>query len=141
MKLILLSLITVATLCCSSNLEKSYSEKEIITFTKYPPSISTLDSLQGTWISNNDSSYKIKIANDTMFHFSLNVLVDTTKLFLSDIFTEDSLTVVALAGKKDGEYLIQNELGYNHFSCYIIGYISNKDLVLRYRGKELSFSR
>jgi hypothetical protein len=106
-----------------------------------PPPLTTLDSLQGIWISNNDSSYKIKIANDTMFHFSLNVLVDTTKLFLSDIFTEDSLTVVALAGKKDGEYLIQNELGYNHFSCYIIGYISNKDLVLRYRGKELSFSR
>jgi hypothetical protein len=107
-----------------------------------PSSPTTLDSLQGAWRSNIDSNSKIRISNDTLFDIYLNQNIMTSKLFFSDSFTEDSLSIVTnLIGKTSGEYLIQNDIKYNDFSCYTIGYISNKDLVLRYRGKELSFSK
>jgi hypothetical protein len=107
-----------------------------------PSSPTTLDSLQGNWTSNIDKKSKIKISNDTLFDIYDDTIVLTSKLYLSDYFLEDSALVVnSLLNKKNGEYLIQNIIGYSHFSCYIIGYISNNDLILRFRGRELSYSK
>jgi len=137
MKILFSTLILIFLFCnCISNTETKNNINLI------PPPATTLDSLQGDWTSNIDKKSKIKISNDTLFDIYENAIVLTSKLLFSDTFTEDSLTIVTnLIGKTSGEYLIQNDIKYNDFSCYTIGYISNKDLVLRYRGKELSFSK
>ena len=53
------------------------------------------------WKTNIDTNSAIKISNDTLFDIYDNKIIMTSKLFFSDTFTEDSLTIVSnLIGKK-----------------------------------------
>ena len=102
---------------------------------------STLDSLQGTWLSSKDTSYKIQIIGHIKYEFYANQCTDTLNFFLDTNCTDTAIANYNMT-KTDGNHLIVYANGYPSYEfCYEIGYLSDNSLELYYDGKHISFSK
>lgn len=103
---------------------------------------STLDSLQGTWKNDNDSSYLLKFSNDTLITFFENEEISTSKLYFSQEFTEDEKSLKSLIYNNNfGSYMVHKDTETNIILCYKIEFLTNKDLTFEYRGRLINFHK
>ncbi|MBR2649590.1 MAG: hypothetical protein ACRCSM_05400 [Sediminibacterium sp.] len=136
--------IFIVMLLCSFSFiskTKSNNRKESISKNLMPFFSSTLDSLQGTWVSIEDVSAKIIITNNLMYSYYENICNDTSKLILADGCIAMEVSNYDKT-KVNGKYLIlYNDEYLEYNSCYRIGYLSNTSLDLYYDGKRLAYNK
>ena len=102
---------------------------------------STLDSLQGTWISNKDSTYKVIISSNKMYSYSENQCLDTANIFLASSCIGYALSLYNTT-EVNGKTLILYSAGSTYYNfCYNIGYLSDISLELIFDGKLLPFTK
>ncbi len=104
----------------------------------------TLDSLQGTWISSKDSSWRLTISRDTIFDFYDSEPTDTSKFIISDSCLNFDYTIPEFALQNhNGKYLSTysvNGIKYDGL-CYKISFLSLDGLELVYDHKYLGFKK
>ncbi len=102
---------------------------------------STLDSLQGTWISNKDISSKIIINTNQIYFYYDTKCIDTFNVLLADGYFGDAISLYNKS-QVNGKYLIAYTDGYEDYDLsYRISYLSNISLELVYNGKHLPFTK
>lgn len=106
-----------------------------------PPSGSTLDSLQGNWISSKDSMSKLVITGNNMVDYYQGTQIDASKFFLADVDTFPSISSYDTT-QLNGKYLITYTPGYAGVDLkYRINYLSDSSLELVYDNKYMPFTR
>lgn len=105
---------------------------------KYPQNHTTLDSLQGIWVSNNDSSYQIKFSNHSRYAYYANQLMDSLNFTLDDSCHTSS--IISLID--NGTYIREYDVLTNNFGlCYFINVLSDSSLELFTEGRHLRFNK
>jgi hypothetical protein len=95
----------------------------------------TLDSLQGSWISVLDKKSKIEFIKDVWYdYYDGEKLANSRKIFLvNECIKEGKVS----NSSDNGTILVVQEEEEN--SCYVIDFLSNKRLAFVYEGRDLAF--
>lgn len=113
------------------------------------PHQTTLDSMQGTWISEKDNNDYIIIHSHDYYEINKgDKTYDTSKsrIFFSDTCIGDDLSFLERSKldskRENGQYFVLSDMGDSTFNlCYAIGNIDMEGLSFFYHGKMLSFHK
>ena len=130
MKLFLLVLLVTSNVKCQNTGNKQ-PQKKVIGVTK----MTTLDSLQGTWVSVTDKDNRIVISNDTIYDFNRGKIIDKSIISLSTIRKKSKIGIDK--NRRNGSFFISFSIDDNDDEgmCYWIDYLTATRLVLDYNGK------
>ena len=136
MKLFLLVLLVTSNVKCQNTGNKQ-PQKKVIGVTK----MTTLDSLQGTWVSVTDKDNRIVISNDTIYDFNRGKIIDKSIIYLSTIRKKSKIGIDK--NRRNGSFFISFSIDDNDDEgmCYWIDYLTATRLVLDYNGKSNGYMK
>ena len=136
MKLFLLVLLVTSNVKCQNTGNKQ-PQKKVIGVTK----MTTLDSLQGTWVSVTDKDNRIVISNDTIYDFNRGKIIDKSIIYLSTIRKKSKISIDK--NRRNGSFFISFSIDDNDDEgmCYWIDYLTATRLVLDYNGKSNGYMK
>jgi hypothetical protein len=108
---------------------------------------STLDSLQGAWISSIDDRDHVNIISHQYIEtYEGDTAIRRTKIFFADTCLSDILTYEDRNKlddtRENGKYMVLSDITDSSDNlCYQIDYIDGDHLVLIYHGKTLDFHK
>lgn len=134
--------VTVLLIFCSfiSN-KKLHSKYHSFQKIATPLLVSTLDSLQGIWISSKDSSYKVIINSNKMYSYYNSQCWDTANIFLTNSCIGSALSLYNTSEVNGKNLILYSAGSANYNFCYTIGYLSDISLELNFEGKLLPFTK
>lgn len=125
MKLLLLILAITSFSLLNS---KEFNKTEKFSFKRKPPIFTTLDSLQGHWVNDEDSTNKVFIQDRNWTEYKTdgsNAILSSSayKIYFSDtgINTISTPTPIFDSLKKTGIYILYKSLQDTTFDCQYIG--------------------
>ena len=73
--------------------------------------MTTLDSLQGTWVSVTDKDNRIVISNDTIYDFNRGKIIDKSIIYLSTIRKKSKISIDK--NRRNGSFFISFSIDDN----------------------------